>query len=59
MFRAISMLLAAVALAVSGVAAAQDWPARPVRMIVSPGAGTPPDVILRLVSDRLSHRLGK
>lgn len=59
MFRTISMLVAAVVLAALGVAAAQDWPARPVRMIVSPGPGTPPDVILRLVSDRLSQKLGK
>jgi tripartite-type tricarboxylate transporter receptor subunit TctC len=59
MVRRIAILLAAALLAVPGVGSAQDWPARPVRMIVSPGAGTPPDVILRLVSERLSQRLGK
>jgi len=43
----------------SGVACAQDWPAKPVRFIVPypPGGGT--DVIARIVQPRLSEALGQ
>ena len=34
-------------------ARAQDWPARPIRVIVSQAAGGTPDIICRLVMDRL------
>lgn len=36
-------------------AAAQSWPARPVRLIVPFPAGTAPDVVARLLADRLSQ----
>src|SRR5580658_11326257 len=36
-----------------------DYPTRPVRMIVGFAAGTGPDIIARLVGQRLSERLGQ
>lgn len=46
-------------LLLSGAAAAQDWPNKPVRFIVPypPGGGT--DVIARIVQPRLSEALGQ
>ena len=32
----------------------QDWPARPVKFIVSQAPGTSPDITARLIADRLS-----
>ena len=37
----------------------QDWPQRTVTFIVSQAAGSSPDVMARLVSDRLSKSLGQ
>ncbi len=51
-------LLATFALAGS-LASAQDYPNRPIRMIVPFGPGGTGDVVARLVSDRLSQGLGK
>jgi tripartite-type tricarboxylate transporter receptor subunit TctC len=51
-------LLAALA-AVSLPASAQAWPAKPVRMIVPTGAGSAPDVVARLVAERLSQAWGQ
>ena len=45
--------------ALSGVAVAQSYPARPVRVIVSLGAGTGPDIVARLLAQWLSERLGQ
>jgi tripartite-type tricarboxylate transporter receptor subunit TctC len=51
---------AAVALpAVSHLAFAQSYPARPVRLIVQVPAGSAPDIIARLMADWLSERLGQ
>jgi tripartite-type tricarboxylate transporter receptor subunit TctC len=44
--------------AVSGVACAQSYPARPVRLIVAFAAGGPNDIIARLIAQWLSDRLG-
>jgi tripartite-type tricarboxylate transporter receptor subunit TctC len=38
---------------------AQDWPQRPVTMIVSQSAGASPDVMARLIADRLTKSLGQ
>lgn len=38
---------------------AQSWPARPVKLIVPAGAGAAPDVIARLLADRLSQAWGQ
>lgn len=40
-------------------AAAQDWPKRPVRLILPFGAGTATDVSARLIGDRLSAKWGQ
>jgi tripartite-type tricarboxylate transporter receptor subunit TctC len=38
---------------------AQDWPKRPVRVVVPFAAGSTPDLVARIISDRLAHRLGR
>ena len=40
-------------------AAAADWPTRPVRFIVTLGAGSGADIGARLFADRLSQRWGQ
>lgn len=54
-------LLAALALGALPVPAshAQSWPARPIRLIVGQNPGSSPDVIARLLTERLSSRLGQ
>jgi len=47
------------ALAMSGLAAAQAWPSRPVRMIVPFPAGGPTDVLTRALAEKLSAALGQ
>ena len=42
-----------------GNAAAQSWPQRPVTFIVSQSAGASPDVMARMIADRLSRILGQ
>ncbi|MBL8384850.1 MAG: tripartite tricarboxylate transporter substrate binding protein [Burkholderiales bacterium] len=52
--------LSAVLLALAAAAAAaQTWPARPVRTINPFAAGGPSDVLGRLINERLSQRLGQ
>jgi len=51
-------LLAALVLT-PGIARAQGWPSRPVRMIVPQAAGGTPDIVARVVSERLSQALGQ
>ena len=38
---------------------AQTWPSKPVRVIVSQAAGGTPDLIARLVTERMSRDLGQ
>src|SRR5271169_587205 len=40
-------------------ATAQNWPTRPIKIIVSQAAGGAPDIICRLISERLSTLLGQ
>ena len=40
-------------------ARAQDWPTKTVRFVVPFGAGSTPDIIARLVSDKLQAKLGQ
>src|SRR5262245_3613276 len=47
------------ALAVAGAAGAQDWPARPVRVIVAGAAGSSLDIPVRAVAERLKDTLGQ
>jgi tripartite-type tricarboxylate transporter receptor subunit TctC len=50
---------AAAVSAVSGRAAAEDYPSRPVRLIVGLPAGNSPDIVARLIAQWLSQRLGQ
>src|SRR5262245_14577579 len=53
-------LAALVALAVtSSIAAAQEWPSRPIRFIVPYPAGGSTDVGARVIGDHLSRALGQ
>jgi tripartite-type tricarboxylate transporter receptor subunit TctC len=57
----LAAVLAAAALqAPAGAPAwAQSWPTKPVRLIVPAPAGVAPDIIARLLGDRISPRLGE
>ena len=51
-------IVAAIACAAStGVANAQDWPTRPVNLIVPYAAGGPVDTVARILAARLSEML--
>src|ERR1700693_6293378 len=47
------------ALAVLAGPAAADWPTRPVRLILTLGAGSGTDIGARLLADRLAQRWGQ
>jgi tripartite-type tricarboxylate transporter receptor subunit TctC len=57
--RLIGVVLALLATFVVHPALAQTWPTKPVRIIVSLAAGGTPDIICRLLADRLSMALGQ
>jgi tripartite-type tricarboxylate transporter receptor subunit TctC len=48
-----------VAAAVCGQAWAQAWPTKPVRFMLSQPAGSSPDIVARLLGDRLSRTWGQ
>lgn len=52
-------LLFAVLIAGAGHIHAQAWPEKPVRIVTAGSAGTTPDVITRLVADRLGRTFGR
>ena len=56
--KAIQVAGAAIALA-AGAAFAQEWPTGTVRVVVPYGPGSTPDIVARVVSERLTNRLGK
>ncbi len=51
--------LPAVALAASGVAHAQAWPAKPVRIVVPVSPGGTTDLLARMLAEALSKNLGQ
>jgi tripartite-type tricarboxylate transporter receptor subunit TctC len=59
MLRTIIAAAIAFPVASAGVANAQDWPARPVTLIVPYAAGGPVDTIARILAARLSELLGQ
>jgi len=56
--RLIGTALAAV-LAATGLAQAQNWPTRPVTMVIPFAAGGPTDVLGRVMAERMSQILGQ
>ena len=55
-----SILIATAALAIMpALVSAQSWPNKPIKMIVPAGAGAAPDVVARLLADRLGTALGQ
>jgi tripartite-type tricarboxylate transporter receptor subunit TctC len=53
------LLAGAVALMGAGAAAAQDYPTRPITVVVPFAAGGPTDVIARIVTDNMAKTLGQ
>jgi tripartite-type tricarboxylate transporter receptor subunit TctC len=49
----------AFAVALSGAAAAQDWPSRPLHLIVPFAAASTPDIFARLLADRMAVNIGQ
>jgi len=58
MNRTFALAFSTILLAVAP-AAAQDWPARTVRIIVPFGPGSTPDMIGRLIADHMQQKLGQ
>jgi len=50
---------ALLALCIAAPASAQDWPTKTVRVIVPFGAGATPDIIARLIAEKLQQKLGQ
>ena len=48
---------AIVLLATAWPAATQEWPSKPVRIVVPFGAGSTPDIIMRLIGERLQAKI--
>lgn len=56
---AAAVVMAGAAVVTASTTFAQSWPQRPVTLIVSQAAGASPDVMARLIADRLSRRIGQ
>lgn len=54
-----ALVACAVAVMAAGAAMGQSWPARPIKVITPFPAGQGPDVLLRIVADKLSASLGQ
>jgi tripartite-type tricarboxylate transporter receptor subunit TctC len=51
--------IAFTALAMAAAAHAQSWPQRPIRIVVPFAAGSSPDILARIVNDKLAARIGQ
>src|SRR5882672_8130308 len=58
MFRRLTIALITLILA-APLAAAQSWPERPIRFLMSAPAGSSLDVLARTIADKLKDRLGQ
>src|SRR5438105_8302448 len=56
---AVKCFIALVFSSFSHSADAQSWPTRPVRLIVSQAAGGTPDIVARILAERLGAALGQ
>lgn len=54
-----TLLVLAATAAIAITTQAQDWPQRPVRVIVPFAAGASPDILARIVNDKLASRIGQ
>ena len=57
--RRIACIIAALSLALSGAAAAQDYPTRPITLVVPYAAGGGNDVMARIVAEKMIKSLGQ
>jgi tripartite-type tricarboxylate transporter receptor subunit TctC len=59
MSRTIALVACASTLLIASQASAQSWPQRPVTFIVSQSAGASPDVMARMITNKLGAALGQ
>ena len=59
MTRILRTLLALLLAGAAASATAQAWPQRPVRIVIPYGPGSSPDVLARIIGERLTQRLGQ
>jgi tripartite-type tricarboxylate transporter receptor subunit TctC len=57
--RRLHLLLVVLLTAWNAAAEAQTWPAKPVRFIASFAAGSAPDIVCRVIAERLSRAFGQ
>lgn len=57
--KGVSKVLAAVCLLLAGYASAQDWPSKPIRVVIPSGAGGIGDVLMRTIAPSMEARLGQ
>lgn len=57
--RTFRALMALILVGAAAIVHAQSWPAKPVRLILSQPPGSSPDIVARLVSDRMTRGLGQ
>jgi tripartite-type tricarboxylate transporter receptor subunit TctC len=54
-----AVVVAIIGLVISQQAQADTWPARPIRLINALAAGSAPDILSRIIAERLSNALGQ